>query len=162
MTYPPGNPPQGQPHQQLDSAPAPVQVIPQQATPQPSPQKRTFMGQAASTGRNMATRVVVALVVIGVVAGGGWAWRQFNGAASTAAVGDCVQQSGSQNVKVVSCSDSSAAYKVVGKVDNVAEPFDDTQTTAICKPFAATTSAFWEGNSQGAQGYMLCLGPVHE
>lgn len=158
MTYPPGNPPQGQSDQQSDSAQQSVQV----ATPPRPPQDSGFVGQAVSAGRNMALRVGVVLILIGVVAGGGYVWKQMTGDASTAAVGDCVQDSGSQNVKVVSCSDPKAAHKVVGKVDHVAEPFDDAQTAMICKPFPATTLAFWEGNSAGAQGYMLCLGPTHE
>ncbi|MEY9966760.1 hypothetical protein ABIA33_004825 [Streptacidiphilus sp. MAP12-16] len=158
MTYPPGNLPQGQSHQQSDSAQQSVQV----ATQTRPPHDNGFVGQAVSAGRNMATRVVVVLIVIGVVTGAGYIWKQMNGAPSTAAVGDCVQDSGSQNIKVVSCTDPKAGYKVVGKVDHVAEPSSDLQTTMICKPFAAATTAFWEGNSAGADGYILCLGPTHE
>lgn len=158
MTYPPGNPPQGQTHQQPDSAQQSAPV----ATLSPPPHEAGFVGQTVSAGRNTVLRVVVVLVVIAVVAGAGYVWRQMNGAPSTAVVGDCVQDQGSQNIKVVSCTDPKAGYRVVGKVDHVAEPFSDVQTTMICKPFAATTTAFWEGDTSGAQGYMLCLGPTHE
>ena len=104
--------------------------------------------------RRRIITIVVALVVIGALAAVG-AYLNRD-AASKAKVGDCVQQSGSNDLKVVKCDDANADYKVVGRVD------DKTQTEAslsACDPFPDAESAYWEGE-QGKKGLVLCLAPA--
>jgi hypothetical protein len=92
-------------------------------------------------------------VVGGLVAVGLYFGRD---AASKAKVGDCVQQQGSNDLKVVKCDDTKANFKVVGRVE------DKTQVEAslgACDDFPDAQSAYWEGKS-GEKGLVLCLAPV--
>jgi hypothetical protein len=113
--------------------------------------------QPARRGGGMRRRIitiVVALVVIGGLAAVGTFLNRD--AASKAKVGDCVQQEGTNDLKVVKCDDAAADFKVVGRVE------DKTQSEAslsACDPFADTESAYWEGEP-GKKGLVLCLAPV--
>ncbi|MET8628590.1 hypothetical protein ABZW30_33430 [Kitasatospora sp. NPDC004669] len=155
MMHPPGSSPQGQ-SQQLDHEQPPAQIPPQPARP-------GFVGTALAAGGSMLKRVVVTLIVLGVLAGGAYIWKHMTGAASTAAPGDCVQQTGgqaegTQNFKVVSCADSKASYRVLGKLDHRTEP---SNASTACDPWPATTAAFWEQTTRTGDGYILCLGDIH-
>lgn len=90
---------------------------------------------------------------------GGVAWYVTVGAASpvTAAVGDCVAQTGENDVKVVGCGELSARFRVAGKVE------DKTMIAAglfACSDFPGATSSFWQG-VEGKPGTVLCLAPLH-
>jgi hypothetical protein len=104
--------------------------------------------------RRRIITIVVALVVIGGLAAVGTYLNRD--AASKAKVGDCVQQQGSNDLKVVKCDDANADYKVVGRVEN------KTQVEAglsACDAFPDAESAYWEGE-QGKKGLVLCLAPA--
>jgi hypothetical protein len=104
----------------------------------------------------MRRRRIVALITLVVVAGlVGVAVFFTRNNASTAKVGDCVQQKGENSVSVVKCDDPKADFKVVGRVEN------KTQSDALisaCDPFQnqGAEAAFWEGK-QGETGFVLCL-----
>lgn len=107
-----------------------------------------------------AKRAIVILVVLVVVVGGLVALGIFlnRDAASSAKVGDCVSQEGSDDLKVVKCDSADADFKVVGRVE------DKTQTEAglnACGPFVeqGAEQAYWEGEP-GKKGLVLCLAPA--
>jgi hypothetical protein len=125
----------------------------------PPPQGGGFPppGPAQPARRGGAGRLIVILVVALVVIGGLIALGVVlnRDAASNAKVGDCVQQSG-DDIKVVKCDDTNAAYKVVGRVE------DKTQVEArlsACDSFPDAESSYWEGKP-GEKGLVLCLAPV--
>ena len=113
--------------------------------------------QPVRSGGGMRRRIITtvfALVVIGGLAAVGAFLNRD--AASKAKVGDCVQQQGSNDLKVVKCGDAKADYKVVGRVE------DKTQVEAslsACDSFPDAESAYWEGES-GKKGLVLCLAPI--
>jgi hypothetical protein len=97
--------------------------------------------------------IVIALVVIGGIAA---VSAYFNrDAASKANVGDCVQQEGSNDLKVVPCDDANADFKVVGRVEDKRQ----SDTDSACDPFPDAQSAYWEGET-GKEGLVLCLAPT--
>ncbi|MFF2073210.1 hypothetical protein ACFVXG_00460 [Kitasatospora sp. NPDC058162] len=156
MTHPPGSSPQGQSQQQLDHEQPPAWTPPPRA-------KQGIVGWVLGAGGSMLKRVVVTLIALGLLAGGTFLWKHMTGAASTAAPGDCVQQTGgtkegTQDFKVVDCTDSKASYRVLGKLDHRTEPSD---ASTSCDPWPATTAAFWEQTTRTGDGYILCLGDVH-
>jgi hypothetical protein len=117
--------------------------------PAPQPARRGGAGRAIVI-------LVVVLVVVGGLAAAGWYFSRD--AANKANVGDCVQQQGSDDLKVVDCASADADYKVVGRVE------DKTQTEAslgACDDFTdqGAESAYWEGES-GKKGLVLCLAPA--
>lgn len=87
------------------------------------------------------------------------AWRSERGNPDSATVGDCVSHRSGDDIKVVSCGDSKAAFKVMGKVKNKTEPEFDLDSGTICSPFPGAKSAFWKGEV-GKAGYVLCMAPV--
>ncbi len=121
--------------------------------PQPGPGQPVPPVKAANPKRRQRIVSLVTIVVILVILGGVlWATRHN---ASSAKVGDCMKQTGTDSLEVVKCDDPKAVYKVVGKVD------DKTQIEAqfsACDPFKAQNpeSVYWEGES-GKTGYVLCL-----
>lgn len=107
-----------------------------------------------SNKRNLLIRLAIIVVVVIVLAVGGVIWKHLTGDPTTAKVGSCVKQSGTDNVKVVDCSSSDAAYIVLGKVDQSSKPSDDQMQTA-CNPWSKTEAAFWDSDNGG---FILCLG----
>jgi hypothetical protein len=112
----------------------------------------------APTGRRRSNRrqvivLVVLLVVAGLVFGGVWLATRHN--ASTAQVGDCVHQTGTDAVQVVTCTDPGADFKVVGRVEDRTEV--DAGLSA-CDPYVdqGAVQFYWAGES-GKTGYVLCL-----
>jgi hypothetical protein len=90
---------------------------------------------------------IVALVVVGLVTSGG--------DPAEAKVGDCVDQTGSDKVKVVACDDAKAEFEVIARVE------DQTRLDAsvnACLRYAdqGPVTSFWEGK-QGGTGYVLCM-----
>jgi hypothetical protein len=147
----PQNPGQQMPGQQLPPNAPPQQPYPGLAgqpgqpgvPPQPKPKsKRRFIGLG-----------IVLVVLVVVVVGALIANRH---AANTAKAGDCVQQTGANDLKVVKCDDPKATFKVVGRVE------DKTQAEAsvgACDAYKDAQSSYWEGKP-GKKGLVLCLAPV--
>src|SRR5690349_18039629 len=80
----------------------------------------------------------VLLVVVAGFFGAAWFFSRDNG--DRAKVGDCVKPSGSDSVKIVSCTSPDAAYKVVGRLDG------KTQVEAelsACDGFPGSDAVFW-------------------
>jgi hypothetical protein len=121
--------------------------------PQPAPGQPVAPGKVANPQRRQRVVALIALAVVLVLLGGVfWATRHN---ASTAKVGDCMKQTGTDSLEVVKCDDPKAVFKVVGKVE------DKTQVQAqfsACDPFEAQKpeSVYWQGK-QGGTGYVLCL-----
>jgi hypothetical protein len=111
--------------------------------------------------RNMRRRRVIALVVLAVVAVGiTLAALSAQGSnPDSAKVDDCVSKPDNNSVKVVGCGDSSAAFRVAGKVEHKTQVDVSLNSATICKPFPNATSAYWKGEI-GKPGYVLCLAPV--
>ncbi|MDJ0340205.1 hypothetical protein QMK19_01265 [Streptomyces sp. H10-C2] len=94
-------------------------------------------------GRIGAYGILAPLVVIAVIV----AASAFDKSASTAAVGDCMHNSGTSsrpNLKVVGCDSSDAQYKVVEK---------HSGTSATCDPTRFTEY----DQSGGGNDFILCL-----
>jgi hypothetical protein len=113
---------------------------------------------AAPTGRRRTKRrqivaLVVLLVVAGLVFGGVWLGTRHN--ASTAKVGDCVDQTGTGAVSVVACTDPTADFGVVGRVENKTEV---DAGLGACDPYVdqGAETFYWAGQP-GKTGYVLCL-----
>jgi hypothetical protein len=119
------------------SAPAPEQV-----GPPPRPRK-TKIG-----------RWVALLVIAGGV--GGAVWYGTHAAPTTEGVGDCLAQTGGNQLTKVSCGDKSSRFRVLGKLEN--KTVVDA-TLDACSAFPTATSAYWEGET-GQRGLVLCLEPV--
>ena len=126
-------------------------TLPPQPGPMaPPPQPRTMRK------RRIIALVVLLLVVAGVGIG---AWSSAKSSPDAAGVNDCVSKSGEDSVKKVSCTDGSAAYRVVGKVEHKTQADVSLSSATICKPFPGAQSAYWRGEV-GKPGYVLCLAPV--
>jgi hypothetical protein len=143
--YPPQYP--QNPGQQMPPNAPPQQPYPGMAgqpgmPPQPKPKsKRRFIGLA------------ILLVVVAVVGIGGWIASRD--AAGSAKQGDCVQQTGANDLKVVKCDDAKADFKVVGRVEDK----NQTETDSACAAYKDAESSYWEGES-GKKGLVLCLAPL--
>lgn len=99
---------------------------------------------------------VVVLVVVAVLA------FSFLGGGDPE-VGDCVQQTGAEDVETVDCDSSDAQYKVVG----IDEERDDLTyaeflaDSSTCSQFDGITSQLWYGtDGDDAEGTIYCLGDV--
>jgi hypothetical protein len=153
-----GAPPQqyGGPQQPQYGAPQQYGPPQQHATPPPA-----YGPPAQPPKRGMARRRIIALVVLVVVLGGiGIAsYSSSKSSPDAAKVGDCVSKTGDNSVKKVDCGDTSAAYKVVGKVEHKTQVDLSLNSATICKPFPTAQSAYWRGEV-GKEGYILCLAPM--
>jgi hypothetical protein len=83
---------------------------------------------------------------------------------TTAATGDCLKGNGINpgtrktshvSLTVVSCGDTSAKYKVAGRVENQPESAANADSR-LCDPFAGTEFIYWQG-VDGERGTVLCL-----
>ena len=114
-------------------------------------------GPPAPRRRGRVGRWIAAGVVVAALGGVGWYVTFGAPAPVSAAVGDCVAQTGENDVKVVGCGEPSAQFKVAGKVE------DKTMIAAslfACSDFPNATSSFWQG-VEGKPGTVLCLAPLH-
>ena len=114
-----------------------------------------------SKPRSMKKRRIIALVVLVLVVGGIGiaAWSSSKSSPDAAGVNDCVSKSGANSIKTVSCSDSSAAFRVVGKVEHKTQAAVSINSATICKPYPTAKTAYWRGEV-GKEGYVLCLAPL--
>jgi hypothetical protein len=108
----------------------------------------------------MRRRRIVALIVLVLLAAGIGlaAWSSNRGNPDSASVNDCVTKPENDSIKVVDCAKSSAAFRVVGKVEHKTQVDVSLNSAAICKPFPTTTNVYWKGQI-GKPGYVLCLAP---
>jgi hypothetical protein len=123
-------------------APAAPQPAPEQPGPPPRPRKRKIGGWIAL------------LVIAGGL--GAAVWYGTQTAPATAGVGDCLAQTGGNQLTKVSCSDKSARFRALGKLEN--KTVVDASLDA-CKAFPTATSAYWEAET-GQRGLVLCLEPA--
>jgi hypothetical protein len=136
----------GAPYQGAPQPNAPYQGAP--ATPQPP---------ARNTRRRRIIALIVLVLVVGVIAA--VALTAKDSSPDSAKVNDCVSKPENNSVKVVGCGDSSAAFRVAGKVEHKTQVDVSLNSAAICKPFPAATNVYWKGEV-GKPGYVLCLAPV--
>ena len=115
--------------------------------PAPVPVRRGGGGR-----RRLVGIVILVLLLAGLVAAGIYFNRD---AASKAKVGDCVEQQGTDTLKVVTCDDAKADFKVVGRVENKRQ----SETDSACSQYPDFESSYWEGKS-GQKGLVLCLARV--
>lgn len=108
-------------------------------------------------GARRAIGLIVGLVVVIIV--GIVSYVSSKSSPDAAKVGDCVSKTGENSVKTVGCSDSSATYRVVGKVEHKTQLDLSLNSATICKPFPGAESAYWRGKV-GQEGYILCLAPL--
>jgi hypothetical protein len=106
--------------------------------------------------RRIIALIVLVVVVVGIVIA---ALSSSGSNPDSAKVNDCVSKPDNNSVKVVGCGDSSAAFRVAGKVDHKTQVDVSLNSAAICKPFPAATTVYWKGEI-GKPGYVLCLAPV--
>lgn len=116
---------------------------------------------AQPPARNMRRRRIIAVIVLVVVVVGIVivALSAKGSSPDSAKVNDCVSKPDNNSVKVVGCGDSSAAFRVAGKVEHKTQVDVSLNSAAICKPFPTATSVYWKGEI-GKPGYVLCLAPV--
>jgi hypothetical protein len=119
------------------------------AAAQPEP-----LGPPPRPRKSKVGRWIALLVIAGGI--GGAVWYGTHTAPASAAVGDCVSQTGSDSLAKVSCGDKSAQFKVLGRLDN--KTIVDASLDA-CAAYPTATSAYWEGED-GKPGLVLCLAPV--
>jgi hypothetical protein len=100
--------------------------------------------------------VVVVLVVIGV------GWFLSANSAGSAAVGECLKDTGGDSMEKVDCGTPEAAYRVVARIEDK----KSSEAEAACAEFESATSIYWEGkkgrfqNAADAKGAVLCLEPT--
>ena len=126
----------------LAPAPAAAPAEPESLGPPPRPRKRKIGGWVAL------------LVIMGGI--GGAAWYGTHTAPASANVGDCMAQTGGNELAKVGCGDASASFRVEGKLEN--KTMIDASLDA-CAQFPKATSSYWEGKT-GEVGLVLCLSPV--
>jgi hypothetical protein len=95
--------------------------------------------------------LVVVLAVIGIVG-----YIASRNAPSRTAVGDCMKGQDKDSLKKVACTDTTAEWKVVGRVSSGSGV--TVETTCVTWPDA--TAVYWEGK-EGQQGFALCLAPLN-
>jgi hypothetical protein len=134
-------------------------------------------GRAGRVGRAIGKRLLIRLIIIGVVAVVAivWALIASHSDPGNAAVGDCIANLPQGNTdsaqdasaaKKVDCTDSSAAYKVLGVVpDSTGHDLDSQDSMAkTCQQWPQTTYAFEETktdqSSDNSSGTVLCLTDV--
>ncbi|MEU8120554.1 hypothetical protein AB0C21_17740 [Spirillospora sp. NPDC049024] len=127
--------------------PYPTSGQPYQYQPPVPPRARKGRAAKRIAGLVFLLAIVGALVLVRIAT---------KNAPESAKAGDCVARDG-DSVKVVRCTDSNAAFKVVGKVENKTQVQFSVGSSTICRPFPGATSAFWKGEV-GGEGYVLCLG----
>ena len=93
-------------------------------------------------------------MILGGIGGAGW--YVTHTAPASAGVGDCLAQTGGNDLTKVSCGDPSARFSVLGKLEN--KTMVDASLNA-CSAFPKATSSYWEGKD-GELGLVLCLAPV--
>lgn len=100
------------------------------------------------------TVLLILVVVLGVLLG--LAWYFNRDAAMNANAGDCLHQTGPNDVKIVKCDSADAEFTVLGKVGGKEEIESTVSVTTVCDQWPDTTNTYWQGK-QGEKGDVLCL-----
>jgi len=158
----PPNPYQGQPQpnpyqgQQGQQPPSPYAGQPQQpgpyGPPQPTNQYPIAPQPARRRGAGLGRRLGIGIGALVLIGGGSYVYDHMTGAADTAKAGDCVQNKGTDSnpdVKVISCSDPQAAFKVLKTLDS--DNMDD------CNNVPGYVAAYSESGGNSSD-LVLCLG----
>ncbi|SEL04596.1 LppU/SCO3897 family protein [Streptacidiphilus jiangxiensis] len=119
----------------------------------PAPPATAKSGRAGRFGKILGIRLVGSIVAFVVIGGGYAIYDHMSGGADTAKVGDCVSVSGSNSnpdLHVVSCSDSSANYKVV-------EVKDGTDYNE-CQGVPGAVAGYSQSGGRYTSDVVLCLG----
>ena len=115
--------------------------------------------KAPSKAGGAVKRIVIYVVVAAVVGLGGLAWKYLSGDPTVATVGDCLIEAVDANdMKIVECTDATAAHKVVGKVEGKTEA-EFMASDDVCAAYPTAENGLWSGKP-GAKGDVLCLEPV--
>jgi hypothetical protein len=107
--------------------------------------------------------VTIVLLLVGslTIYGVRYATRDVS---SKAVTGNCLKNQGINpgsrktskvSLKVVSCDNSAAAYKVLGRINQQPESAASADSK-LCEPFVGTQFIYWEG-VEGKRGTVLCL-----
>ncbi|MEV7229381.1 MULTISPECIES: hypothetical protein [Polymorphospora] len=138
---PPPPPPAGAPNPSMTPPPPPA----------PPSRGKAFLG-------GIAKQIIGVVVVLVVIAVGGFIWNNLTGAPSTANVGDCMVGQSADDLKTIDCGDATAEWKVVGKISDKTE-IEAKDVETVCAAHPTTQVNYWEGKP-GAKGDVLCLEPV--
>lgn len=117
----------------------PAVFAPQQP---PAPQKKSVL-------KRFLVTIVGVIVAIGI----GIAVRSGVFDSPSMKAGDCVQQVGEDDVKVVDCGSAEAQYSILGIVEKQSQI---SARMGACKEFPDTTSVYWEGRNNG-NGTVYCM-----
>lgn len=136
------------------------------------PPPQGWQGMPPGTGmppkRNPGKRLLISVVIIvGLIIVGAIS-SKLSDSTDNAKVGDCVKDAPTDttvkgdNMKKVKCSDPTAKYKVVGKVDHVSRisvSLGNSMGNSVCRAYPTATGTYWRGKDTGMDGYVLCLAP---
>ncbi|GAA1565595.1 hypothetical protein GCM10009804_22860 [Kribbella hippodromi] len=126
----------------------PMQKFKSLPEPQPGP------GRPMDPGKPLVQRPAMLMLLLPIVFIGLIVFANLNSTESKANVGACVVNQGTTrnpDVKVVDCSSSEAAFRIVGRID---DSTDDSQ----CDQYADAQASYYY--SKGSTKYTLCLAPV--
>jgi len=128
-------------------------AVPEQPQPTGEPPVSTDAPKPKAKGsrRQAVVTLAVLVVLVAVVALVSAYFRKTE--AVSAKVGDCIQQTDTNSIKIVDCADANATLKVVGRVENKTRIEADINA---CDAFADADSVYWEGKD-GEPGLVLCL-----
>jgi hypothetical protein len=112
--------------------------------------------------------IVVAVLIVICLAGVGYLVKDalFGDKTKSAQAGDCIgnvpavtagQDKQADNAVVVACTDVSAKYKVLGRVEGKTEA--EATDESVCAAYPETDSWF-RAIASGGKGYVLCLSEV--
>jgi len=90
---------------------------------------------------DIAIWIAVLVILSGI---GGAGWYATHTAPASAAVGDCMAQTGGNELAKVGCGDPSARFEVLAKLEN--KTMVDASLDA-CADVPKATSSYWEGKS---------------
>jgi hypothetical protein len=108
----------------------------------------------AKRRRYSPRQLVIWAVVVVVVLVGGYVYRHVTGDPTTAKVGSCMTGQSKDTIKVVGCSDATAQWTVVGKVDENSQP-SSTKMDSDCAAYPTTAAEFWDEDN--GDNFVLCL-----
>jgi hypothetical protein len=72
-------------------------------------------------------------------------------------VGDCMAGKSGSALRIVSCGEASAEWKVLGRLEGKTEA---DQNEGACRAYAGTTASFYQDGRRFRKGFILCLGPA--
>jgi hypothetical protein len=75
-----------------------------------------------------------------------------------AAVGDCMAGQSASDLRIVECGDSSAEWKVLGRLGGKTEADHNDEA---CSAYPETAASFYQDGRRFSKGFILCLGLVN-